>query len=283
MTGDQKTVGASRDASPKPFHEKLAVVGSGTVACQLAAVRATKAQVVVCARSARSAARASQTIAELSERLGTVSSQAQTDVTTDFDAISDCTFIIEAVKEDEFAKAPVLRTISDVSAPSAIIATTTSSLSVTKLAVTSGRRERFVGFHVFNPAHRMRLVELAFPGSALPETRLRAMSLAQSMDKTAIVVPDVPGFIVNRLLFPYLLDAVRLMERHQLTAEEVDKSITLGLSHPLGPLSLLDLIGLDTAHEVADSLGLDVPQSMSELVRQRALGRKSRRGFYDYP
>jgi 3-hydroxybutyryl-CoA dehydrogenase len=283
MTLDVTDATRSRVESRRPSAtEELCVVGSGVIACQIAALRATTDSVALCARSASSAKRARNDVLRLGERLGDGFSEGRVAVETDLDAVEGCTFVIEAITEDADAKGTVLRAIGDRSSPRTIIATTTSSLSIEALATASGHPDRFLGFHVFNPVPRMPLVELAFPPSAAEGTRRRARDLAETLGKRSITVPDAPGFVVNRLLFPFLLSAISLMDEHDLAAADIDEAIKLGLAHPIGPLALLDLIGLDVAQSIAQSLGLPVPQPLAALVESGALGRKSGRGFFDY-
>ena len=165
--------------------------------------------------------------------------------------------------------------------PEAILASTTSSLSVEELARASGRPDRFVGLHVFNPVTKMQLVELVFPSAASSETRRRALELCETFEKVPVEVPDVPGFVVNRLLFPYLFSAVRLMEETGCEPADVDTCMRLGAGHPMGPLELLDLVGLDVARAIGETIGAEVPERVHALIAEGALGRKSGRGFYE--
>lgn len=162
------------------------------------------------------------------------------------------------------------------------MATTTSSLSIGELGDASARPDRFAGLHVFNPVEKMKLVELAFPDAATADTRAAFQRLCQTLGKTAIEVPDVPGFVVNRLLFPFAFEAVRLMEATGLEPEAIDSCMKLGAGHPLGPLALLDLVGLDVSSAIGGSIGVEVPARVTELVAAGRLGRKSGAGFYEY-
>jgi 3-hydroxyacyl-CoA dehydrogenase len=164
----------------------------------------------------------------------------------------------------------------------AILASTTSSLSVASLAEASGRADRFVGLHVFNPVTKMKLVELIFPPRASADTRRRAAELCESFEKVPVEVPDIPGFVVNRLLFPYLFSAVRLLEETGVAAADIDTCMRLGAGHPMGPLALLDLVGLDVAKAIGETIGEQVPPRVEELVAEGALGRKSGRGLHSY-
>jgi len=251
--------------------ETLGIAGSGAIARGLAAVAAEHGEVVLWARSEASAARAGEDLGES----GAV-------VETDLSALARCTFVIEAIAEHREHKAGLLAELHACLEPEAILATTTSSLSVGELARESGRPERFLGFHVFNPVGRMALVELAFPPEAAPDTRARARALCEALGKTPVDVPDAPGFVVNRLLFPYLFEAVRMLERHELEPSQIDDCMKLGAGHPMGPLALLDLVGLDVAEAIGREIGEEPPARLRELAADGALGRKAGRGFYTY-
>src|SRR4029079_15920149 len=147
------------------------------------------------------------------------------------------------------------------------------------LAAASGHPERFVGLHVFNPVPKMDLVELAFPPEATDDTRARARALCAELGKTAVEVPDTPGFVVNRLLFPFLFDAVRLMERTGLDAEAVDTCMKLGAGHPMGPLALLDLVGLAVSAAIGRTIEVEIPETITALIAEGHLGRKAGHGF----
>ena len=250
--------------------ERLGVAGTGAIATGLAALAAERGEVLVWARSAESESRAREIVGPGAR------------FTTDVHDLASCTFVVECVVEDVAVKGRLLHRLDRLVPAGAVLATTTSSLSVAELAAACGRPDRFVGLHVFNPVEKMELVELAYPPAARPETRERARALCESLGKVAIDVPDVPGFVVNRLLFPYLFAAVRLQEEHGLAPEAVDECMQLGAGHPMGPLRLLDFVGLDVAAAIGDSIGADAPARVRELIAAGALGRKSGRGFYEY-
>jgi 3-hydroxyacyl-CoA dehydrogenase len=226
--------------------------------------------VVVWARSEASAGPAGDDIGEGSR------------VTTDLGDLANCTFVIESVIEDLDAKAKLFGDLKDRLADDAILATTTSSLSIEELAEASGRPHRFVGLHVFNPVEKMPLVELVYPAAADDDTRARSATLCEQLGKQAVEVPDTPGFVVNRLLFPLLFDAVRLMVELELEPETVDACMKLGAGHPMGPLRLLDFVGLDVAASIGDQIGAEVPVRVRDLISSGRLGRKSGAGFYEY-
>jgi 3-hydroxyacyl-CoA dehydrogenase len=247
--------------------ESIGIVGSGAVATGIARAAAEHSDVVLWARSEASAERA---------RAATPAT-----VTTDLDALSDRTLVIEAIVEDRGEKAALYARLGSVLGAGAVLATTTSSLSVSGLGAASGRQERFGALHFFNPVEKMALVELAFGPEASADTRARLRAVCEQLGKTPIEVPDVPGFVVNRLLFPYLFSAVGLLDEG-LPAEDVDSCMKLGAGHPMGPLALLDFVGLDVAVAIGDSIGTLVPPRLRELAAAGRLGRKSGAGFYTY-
>jgi 3-hydroxybutyryl-CoA dehydrogenase len=247
----------------------LGIVGSGAIACGLARTASEHHEVVVWARSERSAERAEERVEDAR-------------VVTELAELAGCDVVVEAVAEDAGVKRDIHGRLGQVLPPDAVIATTTSSLSVAELADASGRPERFGALHVFNPVEKMQLVELSFPQAAAEETRRRLLELCERLGKTAVEVPDSAGFVVNRLLFPYLFDAVRMLERNSIEPEAIDTCMKLGAGHPMGPLALLDFIGLDVAVAIGESIGAEVPGRVRELIEQGRLGKKTGAGFYEY-
>jgi 3-hydroxybutyryl-CoA dehydrogenase len=261
--------------------EQLAIAGSGAIACGLAAVAATHGHVTVLARSEGSCDKAKAKVQSICEKLG-ASVNGNVQVSRDPSVLQDATFVVEAIVEDAAMKAAFWQGLNGYVSPDAVLATTTSSLPVTELARATGHPDRFVALHVFNPVPKMELVELAFPPEATAETRERAHALCAALGKTAVEVPDTPGFVVNRLLFPYLFDAVQLMESTGLEAEAIDTCMRLGAGHPMGPLALLDLVGLDVSAAIGRTIGVEVPARVEALIAEGALGRKAGRGFHTY-
>jgi 3-hydroxybutyryl-CoA dehydrogenase len=256
--------------SQPSLSERLGIAGTGAVAAGLARLAAARGEVVVWARSADSEARARDEIGD------------EARITTHLDALRSCSFVVEAVVEDAEIKRDLLGRLGGLVRGDTVIGSTTSSLPVAELAAATGQPDRFVGLHVFNPVERMELVELAYPESAAETTRARARELCASLGKTAVEVPDVPGFVVNSLLFPYLFSAVRFLEQHPLDPEAVDTCMKLGAGHPMGPLALLDFVGLDVAAAIGESIGVEVPERIRELVAAGTLGRKTGAGFFSY-
>jgi 3-hydroxybutyryl-CoA dehydrogenase len=254
--------------------ERLGIVGGGAIACGLAATAARHGDVVLWARSPD---KARAGVDKACGRLSGEVNAAHVQVTGDLDALGAATLVVEAIAEDLEAKRALYARLPDDG--EALLATTTSSLPIGALAEAAARPGRFLGLHVFNPVPRMKLVELVFPADAAPATRERAHALCADLGKTPVEVPDVPGFVVNRLLFPYLFSAVRLVEETGMAPADVDTCMALGAGHPMGPLALLDMVGLDVALAIGEEIGAEVPGTVRRLVGEGALGRKSGRGL----
>jgi 3-hydroxybutyryl-CoA dehydrogenase len=264
------------------LNERIGIIGSGTIACGLAATAAHHGHVLLLARSQSSAERARTTVEKTLSRMDAEIDPEHIQIVTEVSALAHVSFAVEAVVEDHNVKAGLLGELGSILDADAILASTTSSLSVERLAEASGRPERFLGLHVFNPVTRMKLVELVFPAAASDETRSRALALCEAFEKTAVEVPDVPGFVVNRLLFPYLFNAVRLLEETGMDASDIDTCMKLGAGHPMGPFALLDLVGLDVSKAIGQTIGEPIPPRVDELIAEGSLGRKTKRGFLSY-
>ena len=268
-------------------YERPGLAGSGVIACGLAACATRAGEVKLLARSDASAWQAEERAQEAAGKVeGGAGSRIK--VTTNQADLADCDLVVEAIVEELDAKVELLTDLGET-CPDADLATTTSSLSVATLGERSGRTERVVGLHVFNPVDRMELVEVCVPETVREGVTERIHSWCRALGKTPIDVPDQSGFVVNRLLFPYLFDAVRLMEQSGIDPGDVDACMQMGAGHPMGPLRLLDLVGLDVAASIGDSLHAEsddpahtVPETIRSLVAKGRLGRKTGGGFYDY-
>ena len=209
--------------------------------------------------------------------------------TTDLDALAKSDLIIEAVTEDLNLKNKLWKELDEKCPAATIFASNTSSLPIVAMAAATRRADRFVGMHFFNPVPVMQLVEVVKAVGTSQETFDKAFAFAKSLGKEAIVAKDTPGFVVNRLLVPYMVDAIRAFENGVGSVSDIDIGMKLGAGHPIGPLALTDLVGLDTALRVSDILYAEfseqrysAPPLLRRLVTAGHLGRKTGRGFYDY-
>jgi 3-hydroxybutyryl-CoA dehydrogenase len=209
--------------------------------------------------------------------------------TTRLEDLKDCDLVIEAIIENIDDKVKAYRVLDGVVAEHAIFCSNTSSLCITELAANTKRPDRFAGLHFFNPVPLMKLVEVIRGLATSDETYRTVFAFAQSLGKEPITAPDKPGFIVNRLLVPYLLDAIRSYEHGLGTIEDIDKGMKLGTGYPMGPFTLLDFVGLDTTYYIANIMFEEYrepayapPPLLKRMVLAGRLGKKSGQGFYKY-
>ena len=279
--------------------EKLGVVGCGLMGSGIAQTAAQAGlQVTVQEVSTelidKGFANIDKSLARLVQRgsLSTVERDAarkRLRPTTKLEDLRDCELIIEAITEQLAAKKEVFRALDGWCPPQTIYASNTSSLSITEMAVATRRPERFVGLHFFNPVPIMKLAEVIRTIATDPKVYAEVAALAVRMGKTAVRTSDRTGFVVNRLLVPYLLDAVRALEEGVASIPDIDQAMKLGCGHPMGPLTLLDFVGLDTTYYIANIMfdefkerRFSPPPLLKRMVMAGWNGRKTGRGFYDY-
>jgi 3-hydroxybutyryl-CoA dehydrogenase len=209
--------------------------------------------------------------------------------TTTFNDMYECDLVIEAIIEHVADKAAAYAALETIVGPATLFASNTSSLCITELAAQTKRPDRFGGLHFFNPVPLMKLVEVVRGLTTSDETYETMFMFAQSLGKEPVTAPDKPGFIVNRLLIPYLLDAIRCYERGLGTIQDIDKGMQLGCGHPMGPLTLLDFVGLDTTYYIAYIMFDEykdpmfaAPPLLKRMVLAGKVGRKAGEGFYKY-
>ena len=279
--------------------ETVGIIGAGTMGNGIAQICAAAGlPVVMVDISDAAVARGLATVNGSLDRL--VKKEKMTDAdrnaaiaritgTTDRAKLASCDLVIEAATENEELKLKILKEVCPILPPQALIATNTSSISITKLATATDRPDRFIGMHFFNPVPVMALLELIRGLQTSDDTHAKADAFAKRVGKVAITARNSPGFAVNRILCPMINEAVFALQEGIATAEEIDAGMKLGCNHPIGPLALADLIGLDTMLSVMEVFytGFNDPKYrpaplLKEMVDAGLLGRKAGRGFYDY-
>ncbi|HTX63294.1 MAG TPA: 3-hydroxybutyryl-CoA dehydrogenase [Acidimicrobiales bacterium] len=279
--------------------KRVGIVGAGIMGAGIAEVAAVHGHEVVLRSRSRSSAEA--TLANLETSLdrqvekgrctehGRREALGRVTATTDLGALSDVDVVIESIVEDMSAKRHLFTELDRVCDDRTVLATNTSTLPVVELAMETGRPDRVCGLHFFNPAPLMSLVEVVRPLTASDETIAAATAFAQACGKEPVAVKDRAGFVVNTLLFPYLNDAVRLLEQGVATKEGIDTAMKGGCGFPMGPFALLDLVGLDTSVAILDALYAEYRDPhyataplLRRMVAAEQLGRKSGLGFYSY-
>jgi 3-hydroxybutyryl-CoA dehydrogenase len=279
--------------------ERMAVVGAGQMGSGIAQVAAQAGIEVMLADAApelarRGHERIAAALAKLVDK-GKVTAGDRTALLARIkpvERIEDCAraqLLIEAVVESEAAKKDIFQRADTVLAPEALLASNTSSISITKLAAATKRPEKFVGMHFMNPPPVMQLVEIIRGLQTSDATYRTALDMAKRFGKTTVTSKDRPGFVVNRILIPLLNEACFALEEGLATAEDIDTGVRLGLNHPMGPLTLADFIGLDTCLSIAEVLHRELGDDkyrpapvLRQYVAAGWLGKKSGRGFYDY-
>ena len=279
--------------------KKVGIIGSGTMGLGVAQVTAQSGfdtVVVKATPGSTDKARASidKTLGRVVERGKLEASEkdaimSRIDFATDEQAVADCDLVVESIIEDLDTKRALFQRLDGLLSEQALLTTNTSTLSVTALMAVCKHRARVAGLHFFNPAPAMKLVEVIHAFETSDETVVQLRDFCSSLAKDPVIVQDTTGFIVNRLLTPYMLSAIRLLEMGTGTIETIDHAMMAGAAHPMGPFALADYIGLDVVKAMTENIYADmhqphvaVPHTLERLVQLGYLGRKTRRGFYDY-
>lgn len=279
--------------------KKIGVLGTGTMGAGIIQVLAQSGyEVVLRARREASVEKGIATVAKNLDRLVAKEKMTAEDKetvmsrikgSTDIGIVADADLIIEAATEEMESKKALFKELDELCKPGTILATNTSSLSITEIAAATGRPDKVIGMHFFNPVPMMKLVEIIKGLATSDETRDTILELTQKLGKTAVEVNEAPGFVVNRILIPMINEGIGILADGVAKAEDIDQAMMLGANHPMGPLALGDLVGLDVCLAIMETLYAEFGDTkyrphplLKKMVRANKLGRKTGAGFFDY-
>jgi 3-hydroxybutyryl-CoA dehydrogenase len=279
--------------------KKIGVLGTGTMGAGIIQVLAQSGyEVVLRARRESSVEKGIATVGKNLDRLVAKEKITAADKdavmarikgSTDINIVADADLIIEAATEDMESKKALFAELDQLCKPETIIATNTSSLSITEIAASTGRADKIIGMHFFNPVPMMKLVEIIKGLATSDETRDAILELTQKLGKTPVEVNEAPGFVVNRILIPMINEGIGILADGVAKAEDIDQAMMLGANHPMGPLALGDLVGLDVCLAIMETLYSEFGDTkyrphplLKKMVRANKLGRKTGEGFYKY-
>ncbi|MBI2658447.1 3-hydroxyacyl-CoA dehydrogenase family protein [Candidatus Woesearchaeota archaeon] len=262
---------------------EIGIVGSGTMGLQIAELFLKYGfNVTICSRNG-------EALRGFSEKSRQKGLPGKLSVATRIQDLKGRDFVIESIKEDLKAKQEIFEKLGDIAGSGTIIASNTSSIPIALIAKNCKNRHNIIGLHFSNPAVHMKIVEIAVPEFTSKETVDKILELVKKLGKDAVIVKDAPGFLLNRMLFVMLNEAANILNENLATKEEIDKAMVLGANHPIGPLKIIDLVGVDVTVDILKNMQEELKDGkyapspiLLSMLKEKRLGRKTKKGFYDY-